>query len=79
MKNQVLFSSKSKSKKLKCYLLQFSFGPLRVNFFLVPLQDYYEKSYGNDISGPLACTMLQHMFDSMDEAISAYKAGNTQT
>ena len=30
MKNQALFSSKDKSKKLKCRLLQFSFGPLRV-------------------------------------------------
>ena len=31
MKNQALFSSKDKSKKLKCRLLQFLFGPLRVN------------------------------------------------
>ena len=31
MKNQALFSSKDKSKKLKCLLLQFLFGPLRVN------------------------------------------------
>ena len=30
MKNQALFSSKYKSKKLKCRLLQFLFGPLRV-------------------------------------------------
>ena len=30
MKNQALFSSKDKSKKLKC-LLQFLFGALRVN------------------------------------------------
>ena len=30
MKNQALFSSKDKSKKLKCCLLQFSFGALRV-------------------------------------------------
>ena len=32
MKNQVLFSSKDKSKKLKCSLLQFLFGTMRVNF-----------------------------------------------
>ena len=32
MKNQALFSSKDKSKKLKCGLLQFLFGALRVNF-----------------------------------------------
>ena len=31
MKNQALFSSKDKSKKLKCRLLQFLFGTLRVN------------------------------------------------
>ena len=31
MKNQVLFSSKDKSKKLKCRLLQVLFGALRVN------------------------------------------------
>ena len=31
MKNQALFFSKDKSKKLKCRLLQFLFGALRVN------------------------------------------------
>ena len=31
MKNQALFSSKDKSKKLKCPQLQFLFGALRVN------------------------------------------------
>ena len=31
MKNQVLFSLKDKSKKLKCRLLKFLFGALRVN------------------------------------------------
>ena len=30
MKNQALFSSRDKSKKLKCCLLQFLFGTLRV-------------------------------------------------
>ena len=30
MKNQALFSSKNKSKKLNCRLLRFLFGPLRV-------------------------------------------------
>ena len=30
MKNQALFSLKDKSKKLKCRLLQFLFGVLRV-------------------------------------------------
>ena len=37
MKNQALFSSKDKSKKLKCRLLQFLFGALRVKFNLVKL------------------------------------------
>ena len=31
MKHQAIFSSKDKSKKLKCRLLQFSFGALRVH------------------------------------------------
>ena len=31
MKHQALFSSEDKSKKLKCRLLQFLFGALRVN------------------------------------------------
>ena len=37
MKNQALFTSKDKSKKLKCRLLQFLFGALRakVNGFKV--------------------------------------------
>ena len=30
MKNQALFASKDKSKILKCFLLQFLFGTLRV-------------------------------------------------
>ena len=37
MKNQALFSSKDKSKKLKCRLLQFLFGALRVKYIkMVP-------------------------------------------
>ena len=31
MKNQALFSSKNKSEKLKCRLLQFLFSALKVN------------------------------------------------
>ena len=31
MKNQALFSSKDNSQKLKCHLLQFLFGALRIN------------------------------------------------
>ena len=41
MRNQDLFSSKDKSKKLKCLLLQFLFGALRVNnvFSILELAD----------------------------------------
>ena len=35
MKNQALFPSKDKSKKLKCRLLQFLFGALRVKYLAV--------------------------------------------
>ena len=31
MKNQALLSSKAKSKKFKCRLLQYLFGALRIN------------------------------------------------
>ena len=33
MNNQAIFSSKDKSKKLKCRLLQFLFGALKVKCF----------------------------------------------
>ena len=33
MKNQTLFSSKDKSKNLKCRLLQFLFGAVRVKVY----------------------------------------------
>ena len=36
MKNQALFTSKDKSKKLKCRLLQFLFGASRVKFSRTP-------------------------------------------
>ena len=38
MKNQALFSLKDESKKLKCRLLQFLFGAIRVNG---PLVQYF--------------------------------------
>ena len=37
MKNQALFSSTDKCKKLKCCLLQFLFGALRVNLKIYTL------------------------------------------
>ena len=41
MKNQTLFSLKDKSKKLKCRLLQFLLGALRVNSFASNVYDRY--------------------------------------
>ena len=43
MNNQVLFSSKDKSKKLKCRLLQFLFGALRVR---VDTSEYLSTDIG---------------------------------
>ena len=40
MKNQTLFSSRDKSKKLKCRLTQFLFGALRINFIKVMFVKY---------------------------------------
>ena len=54
MKNQALFSSKDKSKKLKCRLLQFLFAALWVN----------EKKCLNTISYKL--NRLQVDFSSID-------------
>ena len=39
MKSQALFSSKDKSKKLKCRLLQFLFGTLRLNLYFLNLYE----------------------------------------
>ena len=39
MKNQALFFLKDKSKKLKCGLLQFFFGALRVKFYFHDLRN----------------------------------------
>ena len=39
MKNQALFSSRDKIKKIKCFLLQFLFGALRVNFKIINKMD----------------------------------------
>ena len=44
MKNPALFSSKDKNEKLKCRLLQFLFGALRVNIGLPTLNYQYKHS-----------------------------------
>ena len=43
MKIQALFSSKDKSKKLKCRLLQFLFGAFTVNLKTLVLQLYNQR------------------------------------
>ena len=61
MKNQALFSSKDKSKNLKCRLLQFLFGALRVKLnalfqgkqlyhfsFYLPFQWGWEGDWGGE-------------------------------
>ena len=40
MKNQALFSSKDKSRKIKCCLRQFLFGAFRVNVLAEMLQSF---------------------------------------
>ena len=46
MKNQALFSLKDKSKKLRCCLLQFLFGTLRVNVAESPRIRYNAVHFG---------------------------------
>ena len=45
MKNQALLILKDKSKKLKCCLLQFLFGTVRVNFILIDGLDVLKNLY----------------------------------
>ena len=47
MKNQALFSLKDKSKKLKCCLLQFLFGALRVKEIVVWIQFCFIMTIGS--------------------------------
>ena len=50
MKNQVLFSSNDKSKKLKCRLLQFLIGTLRVRELFCHQQSCHRKTTGPSCS-----------------------------
>ena len=52
MKNQALFSSKDKSKKLKCRLLQFLFGALRLKTSRLKLL-YYKRIQGINAKWPV--------------------------
>ena len=47
MKNQALFSLKDKSKKLKCHLLQFLFGALRVRSSMVLVCTVYTGQFSH--------------------------------
>ena len=49
MKNQALFSSKDKGKKLKCRLLQFLFGALRVKFTTVSLSGSVQEAVDGEL------------------------------
>ena len=56
LKHQALFSSKDKSKKLKCRLLQFLFGPLRVNTIVI------RANFSNRIDNICPLNMLLQLF-----------------
>ena len=66
MKNQALFSSKDKSEKLKCHLLQFLFGAFRVkigsheyfNANREPLSLFFAETVICFI-----CTSIRHMVE----------------
>ena len=49
MKHQALFSSIDKSKKLKCHLLQFLFGTLRVKVLLLLLCCSFTSMHGKHL------------------------------
>ena len=62
MKNQALFSSKDKSKKLKCCLLQFLFGALRAK----PLQTMDTMMKGD--------RSLRHVLQWREDHVSQWHA-----
>ena len=65
MKNQALFSSRDKSKKLKCRLLHFLFGALRVKL----LSKYALKSvfsFHRNKSNGLLSNSRNHMYSYAD-------------
>ena len=53
MKNQALFSSKDKCKKLKCRLLQLLFSAFRVNLPLIGT-DYTHQSITTSSKAPVS-------------------------
>ena len=56
MKNQALISSKDKCKKLKCRLLQFLFGSLRVKLSIIYCLPY---TYSFDVFQSILLIALQ--------------------
>ena len=63
MKNQALFSSKDKSKKLKCRLLQFLFGTLRVKILVLFLWHWWLEL--------LSCLLVSLFFMTMPRNVQA--------
>ena len=49
MKHQALFSSKDKSKKLKCRLLQVLFGALRVSHRFIGNEDFNSHNIRSNV------------------------------
>ena len=60
MKNQALFSSKDKNKNLKCRLLQFLFGALRVNapLFHFSIMVFFSEAGCSDFFFSLSCSNM---------------------
>ena len=68
MKNQALFSSKDKSKKLKCRLLQLLFSALRVNTANAKTVEFASSIDPDDV----AYDELPHLYVPY---LSGYKTG----
>ena len=58
MKNRALFSSKDKSKKIKCRLLQFLLVPLRLKVFSVVASAFWDKTIVHNALYSLFCNRL---------------------
>ena len=63
MKNQALFSSKDKSEKLKCHLLQFLFGAFRVNKMLNQSVGFMVKQNFESIISYSKCNRIPQVLE----------------
>ena len=73
MKNQVIFSSKDKSKKLKCCLLQFLFGALRVYRNDLRIIKYFHTAMNLTIEIPHCEMNFQMKIQSCLKAVGAFR------